>query len=376
MCIPVYNSDAKQKEKHHRNCRRVTNLSIVLFFSSVILLIFSLSTYQLAIKLVDMAYDTTDIQNKTTAVIGQMKIFMGNPIRLFPYTQKLIEWSNQVLINHLQLTLVNEVVIGKDGWLFTNDSRSIDDYKGAVRYTDQELSVFTATLESRKNWLLKRGIPLLLVVAPNKESIYPEFLPDGIKKINENSRLDQLINYLKLNSDVDLLDLRRPFLHEKQHYQLYYKTDSHWNSYGAYFAYSEIMKKLKIYFPGVETYPIADYTEKIDNLPKAGDLASLIMMEDSYTEKRFHLEKTEDKGNIFPTKIHYAVIYHDSFYNAMQPFLAQHFDKISEYQYDAINGSFDEHMLEMEKPDIVIYIMVERWVPRYFLKGYDFFKLN
>ena len=376
MHIPVYNSDARQKKKRRWNFSRVTNLATVIFFILVIFVIFSLSTYQLAIKLADIAYRSTDIQNKTTAVIGQVNIFLGNPIRLFPYSQKLIGWSNQVLINHLQLTLVNEVVIGKDGWLFTNDSRSVEDYRGAVRYTDQELSVFTATLESRKNWLLKRGIPLLLVIAPNKESIYPEFLPDGIKKVNESTRLDQLIDYLKLNSNVDLLDLRSPLLHEKQSYQLYYKTDSHWNSYGAYFAYSEMIKRMKNYFPAIEAFPLADYMEKVDNPSGAGDLAGLIMMEDTYTERQFHLEKTEDAGNIATAKIPRAVIYHDSFYNALQPFLARHFDRISDFQYDAINGSFDEHILEKEKPDVVIYVMVERWVPRYFLKGYDFFKIN
>jgi hypothetical protein len=151
---------------------------------------------------------------------------------------------------------------------------------------------------------------------------------------------------------------------------------SHWNSYGSYFAYSEIMNRLKNYFPGVEAYPISDYAEKADNTTVAGDLAKLIMMEDNYKEKRFGLEIVEGKVNAQKVKIPSAIIYCDSFYGGIGPFLSQHFDRIAASQHDAVNGSFDEHTIEMEKPDIVIYIMVERFVPRYFLKGYDFFKLN
>jgi len=364
MHIPVYNSVDKQNENHRRNHSRATDLSIVLFFILVIFVTLFLSTYQLAVKLVDTVKNTADTQNKTVIIINRAKQFLDNPIRGLSYTEGLIGWSNQVLINQLQLSRVNDVVIGKNGWLFVDMNGSLDDYRGVLRYTDQELAAFNAALEGRKNWLSKQNVPLLLVIVPNKESIYPEFLPADIKKANESSRLDQLINYLKLNSNVDLLDLRKLLMHEKEHYPLYYRTDSHWNSYGAYFGYSEIMKKVKFYFPGIEAYPIADYEEKVDTLPKAGDLAGLIMMEDSYTERRFHLEKTGNKGDITSVKIRSAVIYGDSFYGELKPFLSQHIDRILEFNSEI---PFDQCIIGEEKPDIVIYIMVERLVPYYFL---------
>ena len=363
--MDMVNSDNKQNGKKQKDRKLCTNLPVVLFFLLVIFGTLVLSTYQLAIKLLNIGYSINDIQGKQEAIISQTKEFLAYPVTGLPFTKGLTGWSNQILINQLHLTLVNNIVIGKDGWLFINDRRSIDDYQGILRYTDQELSVINATIEYRKNWLSKQGIPLLLVVVPNKETIYPEFMPEGITKVNESTRLDQLINYLNLNSDVDLLDLSKVLLQEKDNHLLYYKTDSHWNDYGAYFGYSEIMKRMKTYFPGIEAYPIDDYAEKVHSSPKAGDFASLLMMEDTYKERYFNLEKIDGTSNLATVKIHSAVIYHDSFYAMLQPFLAQHFDRILEFN----QMPFDQRMIEEEKPDIVIYIMVERLVPEDFLAG-------
>ena len=44
---------------------------------------------------------------------------------------------------------------------------------------------------------------------------------------------------------IKILDLNKPLLREKAKGRapLYWATDSHWNSFGAYVAYSEIIKK-------------------------------------------------------------------------------------------------------------------------------------
>ena len=47
-------------------------------------------------------------------------------------------------------------------------------------------------LENRRDWLAAREIPLLVVATPNKGTIYPERLPEGLG-LPATSQLDQLL---------------------------------------------------------------------------------------------------------------------------------------------------------------------------------------
>ena len=57
-------------------------------------------------------------------------------------------------------------------------------------------------LVARRDWLAERGIKYLVVVAPNKNTVYPEMLPGGFEKATDDSQLDQLLRYIKKNSIV------------------------------------------------------------------------------------------------------------------------------------------------------------------------------
>ena len=85
------------------------------------------------------------------------------------------------------------------------------------------------------------GIPYLFVVAPSKHDVYPEFMPDRLNRVRDDSRLDQLMAYIEAffpAPPVDILDLR-PTLAEarKSGVRLFHKTDTHWNDRGAWAAY-------------------------------------------------------------------------------------------------------------------------------------------
>ena len=81
-----------------------------------------------------------------------------------------------------------KVVIGKEGWLFLGNINQyfdeIDYYRNLKPFTIRELRSWQILLEQRRNWLRRRGIRYLFAVAPNKSTIYPEFMPDAVKKIN------------------------------------------------------------------------------------------------------------------------------------------------------------------------------------------------
>ncbi|MFN8387050.1 MAG: hypothetical protein U0X92_11595 [Anaerolineales bacterium] len=57
--------------------------------------------------------------------------------------------------------------------------------------------------------------------------------------------MDQVIAYLRANGKQQVIDLRPALLTAKSERQVYYATDTHWNDYGAYIAYSAIMNELR-----------------------------------------------------------------------------------------------------------------------------------
>src|SRR5690606_552685 len=110
------------------------------------------------------------------------------------------------------------------------------------------------TLQDTYDWLTARGIAYLFVVPPDKHQVYPEEMPDSIRR-NGHSRIDQLVHHLAAHTTVPVLDLR-PALHEaKMQERVYHMTDTHWNDRGAYVGYARIMSALARDVPALAPVP-------------------------------------------------------------------------------------------------------------------------
>ena len=136
-------------------------------------------------------------------------------------------------------------VIGRDEWLFfgNQQSRGIDQYRGILQLDPDGLSESLAYFGSIRDELAIRGIPFIVAIAPDKHSIYPEHLPSYLSRAG-TSPTDQLVAHDP--SGELFLDLRHTLLDAKRRSPLilYCKNDSHWNQFGAYLAYLEIMRRI------------------------------------------------------------------------------------------------------------------------------------
>lgn len=148
---------------------------------------------------------------------------------------------------------------------------SVTDYAGLTPFTIEQLEQWCTVIDKRYHWLKKRGIGYVFALAPTKAQIYPENLPDRISKIkykiNHPTRYDQLIDYLQKNSSAPIVDLRHALKDAKAsppHLPLYYRTDFHWNYYGAYIAYKAIMKEIEKVYPEYQLKhaPLSEFTIK------------------------------------------------------------------------------------------------------------------
>ena len=93
----------------------------------------------------------------------------------------------------------------------------------------------------------KLEIPFLCVFAPSKVCQYDTGLPLGVPD-EVNPAANQVIERLE-NAEVSVLDLRRD-LHEegRSHEELFFHTDHHWNSEGAFWGYQKLTERLNADF--------------------------------------------------------------------------------------------------------------------------------
>lgn len=119
-----------------------------------------------------------------------------------------------------------DVLVGYEGWLFFGET--MDCYAGINGLSDRELFSAANNVRLMEEYCLEQGIDVLFTLAPNKNSVYPEYMrtatPAGER---DSGRLYALFDAM----EVKYLDLFAVF--QGQEETLYFAHDSHWNSRGA-----------------------------------------------------------------------------------------------------------------------------------------------
>lgn len=132
-----------------------------------------------------------------------------------------------------------QVVIGKNGWLYLGDQyrETITAKRFGPTEKDREAARnISLAARSWETYLKQRGVRLYRVIlAPDKATVYPEFLPEWAKSA-PRTPTDALLACVSPDIYVD----GRPALRAaKTEFSepLYYKTDTHWDSLGAWVAF-------------------------------------------------------------------------------------------------------------------------------------------
>jgi len=275
----------------------------------------------------------------------------------------------------------DKLVLGREDWLFFGDANAIAHVRGVDPLGPGELARWRRVLEERRDWLAERGIAYLLILVPDKHEIYAEYLPPSLSPATETRPLDQLASYLATESDIDVLDLRAPLLAEKAARRVYHRTDTHWNDAGAYAAYRATLDRLREILPRLENARELKVRRGVEDQPGLG-LASLVGLEDIYPEEVLIAEPVDSRAEIAreyqagyerrvrtlspfahgvsDSKLPRAVMFRDSFANALVPYLSEHFRRIL-YVW---NRDVDPRVVATEKPDIVIQQIVGRFLGR------------
>lgn len=317
---------------------------------------------------------------KTRAIKAFPLAFEGYWNDHFGFRGLLIHALNIAKVRWLHVSTSGHVQLGRAPWLFYTPKPAGMNFDGVRPFTLAELDRWYSVLEHRFEWLARHGCRYLLFIPPNKETIYPEHLDRVYRANHARSRLDQLLDHLRSRQcRVEVVDIRQPMLEGKMRERLYHRTDSHWNDRGAFIGYQYVTASLARMFPSIQPLPRSAFRETADER-KGGDLATMVYLNERNHEEWLNLlprspqrwHDAKDKVTwpakaTFPlakpfatecdeSRLPRAVMFHDSFCLALQPFLSEHFRRIAYVWHDDLH----QDVVERERPEIVIQELLER----------------
>lgn len=242
---------------------------------------------------------------------------------------------------------INNVFICDDGFL-------IDKYQTPTR-TDAILTAFNRLPGA----VGERTVTML--IAPTAASIYSDKLPAFAQQA------DQMETMRQLNEGFSgqYVDVTETLMAHREEHQLYYRTDHHWTTYGAYYAYVELCGKLGLDAVPMDQFEIECVSEdfcgttysKVNDFSIRGEeifrftlpgqalrvtygsSASAEVTDSLYNEEYL---REKDKYSYFLNNINdlvtiendnartdrQLVLIKDSYANCFVPFLTEHFSKI------------------------------------------------
>jgi hypothetical protein len=272
----------------------------------------------------------------------------------------------------LRRTLLSEsssekVIVGRDGWLFF--AETLDDYLGRNTLPDGDITRLARALALQQESLRARGTAFVVALAPNKNTIYPEYMPARLIPESQQSNLSALQAAMDAQG-VHYADLRAALAAARQQQQIYHRLDSHWNNAGALVAYRTILEAVSAQLPG---FTWDDYAGVTGETVRGwhGDLSVMLLPSLRITDEQiiypipenYRAERPirspediriETRSDANDTAL---LIFRDSFCNALIPFLSNAFgrtlySRAVPYDYGLI-----------ENADVVVIEIVERNIP-------------
>lgn len=279
-----------------------------------------------------------------------------------------------------------KVRMGLDNWYYLQVGDMFRDFagqKGSVR----KFNLWYEDFKHKRDWFKAQGIAYQFIVAPNKQSVYPEYVIADWQQIKKASNLQQLVALHPDIADEAVVDLDILLQAHKHEEQLYYQSDTHWTYYGAYLAFLHITKRLKKHVPNliIDDRFVLSKRQQRKCSPdgnKCGDLTMMLLDFPPFVESNrwllpvsgfvksstipFHLTSSPlDTKNSMMTTSKRAknkmkvVVFGDSFYGPMASYFSSNFSEIIVI-YKRYDQQDMKEILRQYKPDMVIEEVVER----------------
>jgi len=178
----------------------------------------------------------------------------------------------------------SRALIGYNNWLYLDSEYQDKNTPVSDVKSLQNLGLrIGAALEQWNAFFLAHQIPVFaILVAPNKASIYPEFLPawaSSRSSILKQGWIPEPARALYFDPSQFLIQEKR--IHTSP---LYYQTDTHWNALGAGLAFQAFANQVSNRAPEIR-WPHAQTFDLVNNpLRPGGDLANLLRLSNTLSD--------------------------------------------------------------------------------------------
>ena len=280
----------------------------------------------------------------------------------FAFRQQLVTAYSYMLEKVFVTSSQNGVIVGNDGWLFFTDS--IPDYQRTNVMTDRQLHNCVRHLELINEYCATNGIEFVFVIAPNKNTLYPEYMPYYMLQ-GEGPSNRELLDESVTGIDINYLDLGSYDTFTDTDAVYYFQRDSHWNNMGAAIASNAILTAAGI---DHHNYVYDEFTTAVDH---NGDLDQMIHPSAVEPEANIYFINmpqftyvNEIESNYDPRIYTTAggtgslLMYRDSFGSSLLPFMAEPF----ETAFFSRSNSCQINDFLSNTPDILIMEKAERFL--------------
>jgi len=365
--------------------RPIEFTALLLIFFVIIPIIFLLISHFVSKRLQDAAAVARDSQKimgwEHCFLILFMLLSLAPILKFNGFPQKFL--GKDTLIEGFALTrlfmgdkIFQDTIVSRGNWLVFANDVSVNDYQNTWPFSEEQLAEIHSRINGFAQYLSSKDIKLIIIVPPNKNTIYPDYVPAELPVIGEKSRLDQLMAYIEEHGGIEVIDLRQDMLDVRSEMQVFYATDTHWNPHGAYMGYKAIMTEIQKDYPDIKPYPLKAFNYQVDS-GAVGDvsmrLIRITIKEEFYSllpkdKKRVELQTLYRENNnkvdrycIPNSAAPRLLVFHDSFAIALKPFLKEHFSTSTFVHTDKIDKLF----IHIEKPDIIVLEWTERVINRF-----------
>ncbi len=167
----------------------------------------------------------------------------------------------------------DEVIAGRGDWLYYAETAG--DFTGEGRLTQDELAALADNLRAMAGALEARGTRLYVAIVPNKNTVYPQYMPARYAMRRDDGNI-ALLRDACAGMPLTWIDLLTP-LRAAADEGVYYHTDTHWNALGARIAADEILRAMgravSVHSADAETAAFS-----------GGDLARIMGLDGAFTE--------------------------------------------------------------------------------------------
>lgn len=264
----------------------------------------------------------------------------------------------------------NGIARGKSSYLFTKNT-------GDAATFDKNIAIIGEFISRCNN-------DVTVVVAPNACEVLGDYVPVGLPNVNQEQKLAELYEDNSLLKGARVVDLSSVLKAHGDEY-IYYRTDHHWTTDGAYYAYREISdnpvnirgiskscseqflgtlyakyKGLNVEPDYITYYDIPVKSYVTDEIERDGiyDISKLDVFDKYGMFMWGNFGRCDLVSNIENGKK--AIIFKDSYANCLIPFMTYDYENITIIDLRYYKDSVSDFMLENEDSDV------------FFINNFDF----